>query len=81
MQAMTAQLEAIASRIKKIEDQPLPLGTTSVRIAEKSDDGLIPAAENLLDRPGALEALADAAIRRAQTQPMRTIPGVRARRE
>ena len=81
LHAMTAQLEAISNRIKKIEDQPLPLGTTSVRIAEKSEDGLVPGAENLLDRPGALEALADAAIRRAQTQPMRTIPGVRARRE
>jgi hypothetical protein len=81
MHAMTAQLEAISHRIKKIEDQPLPLGTTSVRVAEKSEDGLMPAAENLLDRPGALEALADAAIRRAQTQPMRTIPGVRPRRE
>jgi hypothetical protein len=76
MHAMTAQLEAISNRIKKIEDQPLPLGTTSVRVAEKSEDGLPPGTENLLDRPGALEALADAAIRRAQAQPMHTIPGV-----
>ncbi len=39
----------------------------------------MPQPESLLDRPGALEALADAAIRRAQSAPMRAIPGFRTR--
>jgi hypothetical protein len=69
----------IATRLKKIEDQPLPIGTSSVRIAEKSDDALSQQPEHLLDRPGALEALAEAAIRRAQTAPMRAIPGFKPR--
>jgi hypothetical protein len=76
---LTARLDDFAARLKKIEDQPLPLGTSSVRVAEKSEDSLAPQAESLLDRPGALEALADAAIRRAQSAPMRAIPGFRTR--
>ncbi len=79
LQEVAAQLAAMNGRVSKIEDQPLPLGTTSVRVVEKSEDGMPPGAENLLDRPGALEVLAEAAIRRAQSQPMRTIPGVRPR--
>jgi len=74
---LSSRLDEFAARLKKIEDQPLPLGTSSVRIAEKSEDSLLPQAETLLDRPGALEALADAAIRRAQSAPMRAIPGLR----
>jgi hypothetical protein len=35
--------------------------------------------DQLLDQPGALEALAEAAIRKAQTNPMRAIPGFRPR--
>jgi hypothetical protein len=81
MAAVTARVDALAERLKKIEDQPLPLGTSSVRVAEKRDDALFPQADNLLDRPGALEALADAAIRKAQSQPMRAIPGFRQRRD
>jgi hypothetical protein len=77
--AVTTRMDEIAARLKKIEDQPLPLGTSSVRVAEKSEDSLLPTAEHLLDRPGALEALADAAIRRAQAVPMRDIPGFRPR--
>jgi hypothetical protein len=65
--------------VKKIEDQPLPLGTTSVRVAEKSDDTIFAKPEALLDQPGALEALAEAAIRKAQTRPLRAIPGFRPR--
>jgi hypothetical protein len=38
-----------------------------------------PEAKNLLDRPGGLEALAEMAIRRAQTAPLHTIPGVKHR--
>jgi hypothetical protein len=72
---LTTRLDEFAARLKKIEDQPLPLGTTSVRVAEKSEDAIIPQAEQLLDQPGALEALAEAAIRKAQSQPMRAIPG------
>ncbi len=74
----TLMAEFIA-RLKKIEDQPMPLGTSSVRVAEKSEDSLMPEAKNLLDRPGGLEALADMAIRRAQQAPMHTIPGTRPR--
>ncbi len=76
---ITARLDDMAARVKKIEDQPLPLGTTSVRVAEKSDDALTATPEQLLDRPGALEALAEAAIRKAQSNPMRAIPGFRPR--
>jgi hypothetical protein len=79
--AVTARMDEIAARVKKVEDQPLPLGTSSVRVAEKRDDTLFPKPENLLDQPGALEALAEAAIRKAQSQPMRAIPGFRQRRD
>jgi hypothetical protein len=72
---LNARMDEMAARLKKIEDQPLPLGTSSVRVAEKSEDALFPEPAALLDRPGALEALADAAIRKAQAQPMRAIPG------
>ena len=73
-------MDEFAARLKKIEDQPLPLGTSSVRVAEKTDDAMFPQQpQALLDRPGALEALADAAIRKAQAQPMRAIPGFRPR--
>jgi len=74
------RLDDFAARLKKIEDQPLPLGTSSVRVADKTDDAILPQQpQALLDRPGALEALADAAIRKAQSQPMRAIPGFRPR--
>ncbi len=76
---MSALFDEVLARIKKIEDQPMPLGTSSVRVAEKSEDSLMPEAKNLLDRPGGLEALADMAIRRAQQAPMHTIPGIRPR--
>ncbi len=81
MQGLTARMDEMAARVKKIEDQPLPLGTSSVRVAEKRDDALFAKPEALLDQPGALEALAEAAIRRAQSQPMRAIPGLRQRRD
>jgi hypothetical protein len=76
---LQTRLDDFAARLKKIEEQPLPLGTSSVRVAEKSEDTLLPAADHLLNRPGALEALADAAIRRAQAAPLRAIPGFRPR--
>ena len=77
---LQTRLDNFAARLKKIEDQPLPLGTSSVRVAEKTEDAIFSREpEALLDRPGALEALADAAIRKAQTQPMRAIPGFRPR--
>jgi hypothetical protein len=72
-------LDAMSARIKKIEDQPLPLGTSSVRVVEKTEDAIFPKPEALLDQPGALEALAEAAIRRAQSQPLRAIPGFKPR--
>ncbi len=75
------RFDVLATRVKKIEDQPLPLGTTSVRVAEKTDDALFPKPAALLDQPGALEALAEAAIRKAQSNPMRAIPGFRPRQE
>ncbi len=75
--ALGAQFKDVAARLKKLEDQPLPLGTSSVRVADKREDAPLPQAEHLLDRPGALEALAEAAIRRAQASPMRTIPGAK----
>jgi hypothetical protein len=81
MAAVTARMDDFGARLKKIEDQPLPLGTSSVRVAEKRDDAMFPQPDNLLDRPGALEALADAAIRKAQAQPMRAIPGFRPRKD
>ncbi len=76
---MNALFDEVLARLKKVEDQPMPLGTSSVRVAEKSEDSLMPEAKNLLDRPGGLEALADMAIRRAQQAPMHTIPGTRPR--
>ncbi len=84
LRGMDEKLANMAARLKKIEDQPLPLGTSSVRLAEKTDDAIVPRSglhgpEALLDQPGALEALAEAAIRKAQAQPMRAIPGFRPR--
>jgi hypothetical protein len=79
MSGIDARLADMSARLKKIEDQPLPLGTSSVRVAEKREDSLMPQPEQFLDQPGALEALADAAIRKAQSQPMRAIPGFRPR--
>jgi hypothetical protein len=78
---VTARMDDLATRLKKIEDQPLPLGATSVRVAEKTEDALFPPPDSLLDRPGALEALAEAAIRKAQAAPMRAIPGFQQRQE
>ena len=74
---VTARMDEFTARLKKIEDQPLPLGATSVRVAEKSEDSIFPQPGTLLDQPGALEALAEAAIRKAQAAPMRAIPGFR----
>ena len=79
--AITARLDEMGARVKKIEDQPLPLGSTSVRVVEKTEDGQFAASDHLLDRPGALEALAELAIRKAQSSPMRSMPGVRARQD
>jgi len=76
-----ARMDDFAARLKKIEDQPLPLGASSVRVADKSEDSIFPKPDSLLDQPGALEALAEAAIRKAQAQPMRAIPGFRAPQE
>ncbi len=78
---MTAQLNEVSARVSKIEDQPLPLGTSSVRVADKAEDSQLVGPDQLLDRPGALEALAEFAIRKAQANPMRTMPGVRPRKE
>ena len=81
LRGVTARIDEVAARVKKIEEQPLPLGASSVRVAEKSDDSAFPKPDALLDQPGALEALAEAAIRKAQARPMRAIPGFRARQE
>jgi hypothetical protein len=81
LHAVTARLDGIAARMKKIEDQPLPLGSSSVRVAEKSDDSAFAEAGHPLDRPGALEALAELAIRKAQSNPMRAMPGFKPRKE
>ena len=78
---IAARIDDVTARLKKLEDLPLPLGTTSVRVAEKSEDSIFPKPDQLLDQPGALEALAEAAIRKAQARPMRAIPGFRARQE
>ena len=75
----TVRMDQFAARLKKIEDQPLPLGATSVRVAEKSEDALFPQPASLLDQPGALEALAEAAIRKAHAAPMRAMPGFKSR--
>ncbi len=80
LHGVTTRLDDMAARVKKIEDQPLPLGTSSVRVAEKSEDSQFAAPDHLLDRPGALEALAELAIRKAQSNPMRAMPGFRARK-
>ena len=81
LHAVTARLDEVAARVKKIEDQPLPLGVSSVRVTEKSEDSQVAAPDSLLDRPGALEALAELAIRKAQSAPMRAMPGFRARKD
>ena len=81
LHAVTTRLDEMSARLRKIEDQPLPLGSTSVRVAEKSEDSQFAAPDQLLDRPGALEALAELAIRKAQSNPMRAMPGFRARQE
>ena len=77
--AASARIDDMAARVKKIEQQPLPLGTSSVRVAEKSEDSQFAAPEGLLDRPGTLEALAELAIRKAHSHPMRAIPGFKPR--
>jgi len=79
LQAVATRLDEVTARVKKIEEQPLPLGSSSVRVAEKSDDSQLAAPEQLLERPGTLEALADLAIRKAQSSPMRAMPGLRPR--
>jgi hypothetical protein len=81
LQGLTTRLDEMAARVKKIEEQPLPLGTSSVRVAEKNEDSQLAAPEHVLDRPGALEALAELAIRKAQSNPMRALPGFRARKD
>lgn len=81
LHGMNTRLDQMAARVKKIEDQPLPLGSTSVRVAEKTDDTFVQKPDHLLDQPGALEALAEAAIRKAQSRPMRAIPGFRGRQD
>jgi len=81
LHAVSARLDDMSARVKKIEDQPLPLGSSSVRVAEKNEDSQIAAPDHLLDRPGALEALAELAIGKAQSSPMRAMPGFRARSE
>jgi hypothetical protein len=81
LHAFGSRLDEIAARVKKIEDQPLPLGSSSVRVADKSEDSPFAAADQLLDRPGTLEALAEIAIRKAQSRPMRAMPGLRARND
>jgi hypothetical protein len=63
LRGVTARIDDMAARVKKIEQQPLPLGTSSVRVAEKSEDSAFAAPDQLLDRPGTLEALAELAIR------------------
>jgi hypothetical protein len=77
LRGVSARIDDIGARLEKVEDQPLPLGTTSVRVVDKSEDTFVPRAEQLLDQPGAMEALAEAAIRKAQSNPMRAIPGFR----
>jgi hypothetical protein len=79
LRGVSARLDEVAARVKTIEDQPLPLGATSVRVVEKSEDTSVSKPDHLLDQPGALEALAEAAIRKAQARPMRAIPGFRMR--
>lgn len=82
MSGIVKRLDDVTARLKTIEDQPLPLGATSVRVVEKSEDSHFPPQPtSLLDQPGALEALADAAIRKAQARPMRAIPGFQTRKE
>jgi hypothetical protein len=76
---MTARLDAMAARMKTIEDQPLPLGASSVRVVEKTEDSQYAAPEHVFDRPGALEAMAELAIRKAQAAPMRAMPGFKPR--
>ena len=48
--AVNTRLAEFAARLKKLEDQPLPLGTSSVRVAEKSED-LDFAAARIFARP------------------------------
>ena len=79
LRGVTARIDEMAARMKKIEQQPLPLGTSSVRVAEKSEDSQFAAPDQLLDRPGTLEALAELAIRKAQSNPMRAMPGFKPR--
>ena len=50
LHGVTTRLDEMASRVKKIEDQPLPLGASSVRVAEKSEDSQFAAPDHLLDR-------------------------------
>jgi hypothetical protein len=81
LSGIMARMDEVVARVKKIEDQPLPLGATSVRVVDKSEDSFFARSDQILDQPGALEALAEAAIRKAQAKPMRAVPGFRARKE
>jgi hypothetical protein len=68
---VTAQLAAVDGRMQKIEDQPLSLGTSSVHVAEKARMASCRSRRICSIVPARWKALADAAIRRAQTRPTR----------
>ena len=62
----------MAARVKKIEDQPLPLGTTSVRVAEKSEDAIFPGRISCSISPARLKR--SPKPRSARRRPIRCAP-------
>lgn len=76
--AIAETVADIAKRVVNIENQPVPSGPQRYHVAEKANDSAaLAAASTLMDQPGVLDSLAEIAIRKAHTTPMRAVPGLR----
>ena len=82
LHGLHARMDELAARVKKDRGSAAAARHHFGARRRESDDAIFPQQpEALLDQPGALEALAEAAIRKAQAQPMRAIPGFRPRQD
>lgn len=78
LDGVTEILKDVLARVKNIEEQPAAGRPSVFRTVDKSQDmtGVQPSAESVLDQPGAMEALAEAAIRKSHQRPVRAVPGL-----
>lgn len=68
MTELATKISAIGDTVRTIADQPLPMGTSSVRVIEKSDDNRFNSWADQMNAPGGqdpLDRLASVAQRRA----------------